>query len=245
MSLYVADQDRPVHMPADPTKFAFDPEVSAIFNNMARRSIPNFYESHAAHARMLSGWIKPNASVLDVGASRGAFFDALCAENPEVSIHKTLRLTAVDNSEAMCEYLARDYPTAKVLCEDVSNPAVLAKLDYYDVVCLHYVLQFIQPEKQELVLQRLMDSVKPGGVFIYGHKAKHYGALGALTHEEYIRFRVGNGYTREEIEAKTIALKSAMFPVDHNMVMNAINRNFSHAVETFRFMMFSTVFAVK
>lgn len=245
MSLDTNKDGGVVHMPADPTKFAFDPEVSAIFNEMAKRSIPNFYESHAAHARMLKGWLTPGASILDVGASRGAFFGALCAEHPELSIPATLKLTAVDNSEAMCAYLTWDHPTATVICDDVSNPAVLAKLGYYDVVCLHYVLQFIRPDKQELVLQRLMDSVNPGGVFIYGHKARHYGALGSLAHDEYIRFRMENGYTREEIEAKTAALKGSMFPVDHNMVMNAINRNFSHAVETFRFMMFSTVFAVK
>lgn len=236
---------RAVHFPKNPEKFEFDSEVSAAFGDIAKRAIPNFYEAHAAHARMLGGWIKQDASFLDIGASRGAFFKALCDEHPEVSIPKTLRLSAIDNSQTMCDYLCDDYPTSEVYCADISDPVILALLGTYDVVCLHYVLQFIHPDKQALTLQRLMDSVKPGGVFIYGHKAKHYGALGQLTHDEYIRFRMNNGYTREEIEAKTLALKGSMFPVDHNMVMNMINANFSHAVETFRFMMFSAVFAVK
>ena len=41
MSLSHLAANLPVHFPADPDKFAFDGEVSQIFPDMARRSIPS------------------------------------------------------------------------------------------------------------------------------------------------------------------------------------------------------------
>lgn len=243
MSLDQTAEGRPVHFPADTKKFSFDGEVSAIFSDMARRSIPNFYEAHAAHARMLKPWMSPGTSVLDVGASRGAFFQALQSVYP--LRFPALELHAVDNSADMCTHLATDFPEVNVVCQDIASPQFLSDGEQYDVVCAHYVLQFLPREAQQTALRRMYNAVKPGGVFIYGHKEEHHGISGALAHDEYIRFRVDNGYSEEEIRAKTEALKGSMFPLSHEAVRSSLSLYFSEITETFRFMMFSTLFAVK
>lgn len=245
MSLVKPVDAAPVHFPANPNAFGFDKEVSAIFNDMAKRSIPNFYEAHAAHAKMLRYWILKGASILDVGASRGAFFAALEKEYPEEFSEGLIKLHAVDNSVDMCSYLSNDYPNAHVSCTSVTNPEFLASTEKYDVVCAHYVLQFVPVERQKTVLRHLINCVKPGGVFIYGHKGKHFGLVGKLAHEMYIDFRLSNGYTLEEIEAKTKALKGSMFPLDNHDVNFELDMEFTEVMETFRFMMFNTIFAIK
>lgn len=237
---------RTVHFPADPKKFSFDGEVSAIFPDMAVRSIPNFLEAHAAHARMLKRWMRAGVSVLDVGASRGHFLQALITEYPEMWAAREINYKALDNSPDMCAYLAGDYPGATVECEDISSHRFLESTQpKYDVVCMHYVLQFVPMHAQTAVFLKLIDMVKPGGVAIIGHKSRHHGDSGEAAHEEYIRFRMSKGYSREEIEAKTAALKASMFPMEHAMILRTLNRDFHEVTETFRFMMFSTIFAVK
>lgn len=250
MSLDVAD-GRPVHFPKDPSNFGFDAEVSAIFPDMARRAIPNFYESHRAHVAMLramdwgQGMTRP--SVLDVGASRGAFLKAFEEEfgGPE-AVSELFRVEAIDNSQDMCTYLANDFEYAHVICGDVTSDDFMESEEKFDLVCCHYVLQFVRPEMQGKVLQKLISMVNPGGVFIFGHKALHeQNPLGWAAHERYHQFRIDNGYTRAEIAAKTEALKGTMFPVRHEMVLKEVQQRFKYVQETFRFMMFSTFMAVK
>lgn len=241
-----SDQGRAIHFPADPGKFSFDREVSAIFPDMAKRSIPNFEAAHAAHARMLTRWMKPGVRILDAGASRGAFIDAIRNEHEMQWASGDIHVDAWDYSPDMCGYLKLDFPGIGVRCMDLtSNEFLDAPQESYDVVCAHYVLQFLPPEKQYKALKKLLQMVKVGGVFILGHKSKHRGESGEAAHEEYIQFRVKNGYTREEIVAKTIALKGSMFPMDHAEVMNMIHANCHEVMETYRFMMFSTIFAVR
>lgn len=247
MSLSLASGDRPVHLPADPNKFQFDKEVSAIFPDMALRAIPNFYESHKAHARMLAPLFRArgDSRILDIGASRGAFFNALIEEYGGEYAANHMQFTAMDNSPEMCEYLRKDFPLARVLEMDITGPDFMNYFQQYDVVCVHYVLQFVPKDKQERVLRKVFSLVRPGGVLIYGHKSAHYGPLGASAHEEYIRFRMNNGYTREEIEAKTKALQGSMHCMNHDDLLDVVDKHFATIQETFRFMMFSTFMAVK
>lgn len=233
------------HHPADPNKFTFDKDVAAIFPDMSVRSIPNFLEAHAAHARMIRPLIeqRPGAKILDVGASRGAFFKAMQQEYGHGS---KLRYYAVDNSPEMCAYLRQDFPGALVQELDITSDTWLKQPDTYDVVCCHYTLQFVPRHMQPTVLMHLCDSVAPGGILIFGHKSSHEdaGAMGEAAHEEYIRFRMDNGYTREEIDRKTKALKGSMFPASNEFVTTFVKqRGFTQVQETFRFMMFTTFIA--
>lgn len=237
--------DRPVHFPADPSCFSFDKEVSEIFPNMALRAIPNFYQAHEAHVRMLKEHLFPGVKILDIGASRGAFFNALKYNYSDHWVSGAFAMEAVDISQDMCDLMAAEMPEVYVRQGDISSPDLTLQHGQYDVVCLHYVLQFVPPAKQDYVLSRVIELVKPGGVFIYGHKAQHTGKVGAKAHEEYMRFRLGNGYSQEEITAKTLALKSSMFPVNHEILMEKVKFHFSEVMETYKFMMFSTFFAIK
>jgi tRNA (cmo5U34)-methyltransferase len=237
--------ERPVHMPADPNFFRFDAEVSRIFPDMAARSIPHFVQAHHAHARMLERWMQPGAEVIDVGASRGHFLKALENYYPVPIRGGSIKVTALDNSEHMCGYLRTDFPHVDVRHTDITDPHFIDHPQQYDVVCCNYVLQFIDPEMQPHVLGKLIRMVKTNGVLIFGHKSKSYGWAGDAAHEQYIKWRMEMGYSREEIEAKTKALKGSMYPMDHDRLLAQLRLYFGEVQETFRYMMFSSLFAVK
>lgn len=239
----LTDDGKPVHYPANPTRFEFDAEVAQVFKDMAERAIPNFHLAHEMHARMAAKTLDaPGARVLDIGASRGAFLQHL------KSIAKPgFSYTAVDVSKPMCDLLSEEYPEAIVRCLDVTSPEFAQTLngESYDVVCVNYVLQFLQPGMQYGVLDLLSRAVRRGGLLFLGHKSVHYGFMGDEAHERYIEWRIQNGYSREEIEAKTKALRGSMFPMRHAAVLSYLQGNFEEVQETTRFMMFSTVAARK
>lgn len=245
-----AENGQEVHYPADPSKFVFDNEVSQIFPSMARRSIPNFYEAHAMHARMLEPWLmgRAAAQIADFGASRGAAVEALYAYyGAEQLRSKRVDIVMSDISASMVEYLSADFPDARVYRADLTDQSFLGD-DHrasFDVVFLNYVLQFIHPSQQDQVLDKILDTIKPGGAFVYGAKEKDDSALGKLLHDQYINFRVANGYSREEIVAKTAALKNSMWPTSRLWFLSKMAAAGFSVRETTRHSVFATYFCVR
>lgn len=253
MSIDTKENGMVRHMPAKADKFEFDREVSEIFPDMARRSIPNYNEFHALHARIvLKNFLPEGAAVLDVGASRAAFFVALSL----AAIHYNLPLpkftyTALDNSAGMCELTRQEmlpYENVEVQFADVEDDAFMQRIEQYDVINCTYVIQFLSPRNQERVIRKMISMLKPGGVLILGQKDfTHTGdLLGNAAHESYLEWRVKNGYSREEIAAKTEALKNSMWAMEHDDLL-AILRDcrVSEIVPTTRTLMFNTLMCRK
>lgn len=237
------------HTPAKPDKFEFDAEVAAVFDSMAKRSIPNFIAAHDAHAAMVKLMMRPEPRmpirVLDIGASRGHFYAALMKQ---FQVYE-LEYVAVDCSQEMCDYLKAESPWVNVKCIDITSLAFDMEFleTQFDVICCNYVLQFLRPEEQIKALVKMLHLLGPGGLFFLGHKSDHSGAkgLGAAAHEVYYQWRMSNGYSREEIETKARALAGSMFPMNHEMVVGFLETWGMRVQETTRYMMFSTLAAQK
>lgn len=203
------------HFPSDPTKFEFNTEVAAIFDDMADRSIPLFRESHRNNAVLARSWVLDGGDILDIGASRGAFLRALDAEYGI----ENLSVKATDISDAMVGYMANDFPSVNVSQVDITSQAFLSCLSTYDVINMTYVLQFIPKQLQRLVLGKVCGMVRKGGVLFIGQKNLDESPAGRALHERYILWRMENGYTRDEIEAKTAALKNSMWPAPEDLLI--------------------------
>lgn len=209
------------HFPADPNKFQFDSEVAALFQDMARRSIPLYQEMHNLHADYVFRRLKETRPfhVLDIGASRCAFLAQVMVQC--FLGYKELRppgvfFSACDASESMVSATQQDEQLAKCIdyiVADVSGPEPFYEDQQFDCVVMHYVMQFIPVEKRVLVWSRVSRLVRSGGFLLFGEK-NHIDdpVIDSVMHENYIQFRRGNGYTKEEIEAKTKALKNSMWP---------------------------------
>lgn len=247
MSLAKAEDGRAVHIPANPNLFQFDDEVAKIFPDMAKRSIPLYHESHRAHVAMLHPLLDlDGVRVLDVAASRGAFLQHIInAYGYERVANRSIDYQAIDNSPKMVELMSADYPYADVRIMDVLSEEFAQMPGGYDIICAYYILQFLPRADQVTVLELMAEKLNPGGCLIIGQKSASDGKLGEWAHEEYIRFRIQNGYTREEIVAKTKALAGSMFPMDFDNLIGILDQHFTEVVETSRWMMFNTLIARK
>lgn len=244
MSLVLTPEKHPVHFPKG-TKFEFDDEVALIFDNMAERSIPLYHTAHKIHASVVAEMKKNRdiLGVLDIGASTGAFLNAICYELQQTRPENML-YQAIDNSEAMCKRLAQRYPWALVSKADITE---CPPVDFTpDVVSMMYVLQFIEPSKKVKVLEWVHGLMHQDGILFLGQKDRFPGGIDELFQEEYVKFRLANGYTREEIDAKTRALANSMWcsnPAELRDILYGLG--FSVVVETTRWLNFSTFMCVK
>ena len=192
------ENGRVIHYPTG-DKFAFDGEVALIFPDMARRSIPLYDEVHRMHASLLSHvWDTKSAHVVDVGASRGEFFRAICNQLQCSERHPPswLRLTAIDSSPHMMARLKDDMPKVEVITGYAQD---LQPLEHKaDVISMFYILQFIEADADKLkALRWAADNLKPGGVLLLGQKDTVTHTYDAMFTREYHNFRRRNGYTIE------------------------------------------------
>lgn len=247
MSL-VIEGDQPRHFPKNRDVFRFDEEVAEIFENMALRSIPMYAEIHRLHCRILASRFRAGCTVMDVGASTGRWFRTM---RKELGVDRLdhvsgLYCVGVDNSLPMLDKLKAEFPEVDAQLKDISEgaEAVDAGGPFFlleaDVVVLFYVLQFIPDAKKKDALRWIYEHMADDGVLIMGQKETHF-HLDEVFQEEYIKFRMDNGYTKEEIDAKTAALKNSMWCLNPRALEGLLQSvGFRHIVETTRWLHFST-----
>lgn len=247
MSLETRDDGAAVHYPKDPNRFEFDEEVAQIFPNMAERSIPMYREVHRLHASLLVDHFRdPDTTVVDLGASRGGFLEAICTHYhiPKHSGVPGIRLIAVDRSPSMLEGLRIDLPCVETICQDIVDLPDLEKPA--TVVSLFYVLQFMREPDARKAIVWAYRNLKKGGYLLLGQKEQVIPGLHIPFTEEYYRLRMRRGYTLQEIEAKTAALANSMWPRRREWTEELVRDVGFHSYsETSRWLQFSTALCIK
>ena len=242
-------EDRVVHFPQYKDVFQFDSEVSLVFPDMAVRSIPMYEEAHRLHISLFAEEIaaKDRVTFVDVGASRGQFFKQLCNQfQIEAKVGSPcFKGLAVDTSPHMLRLLKEEMPWVTTLCCDAAAlPDLPVQADF---ISMFYLVQFVREDADKTaLLQWAYRNLAEGGVLFLGQKEKEEYGFEERLSEEYYRFRMRNGYTKEEIAAKTAALKGSMWPSSPSWMQSMVLRaGFTAYVETTRWLQFSTAFCVK
>ncbi len=223
-------------------QFEFNESVAAVFDDMLARSVPYYRESLTLSAELITRWVAPEASVVDLGCSTG---------NLLLLLHKlsggSLRLTGVDSSEAM---IAQAQKKADALGAPIEyRIADVNRCDFrqQQAVCAHLLLQFIRPPKRLELLRRIHGWLEPEGVFCFSEKlTSDHKKLDRLLIERYLDYKRSMGYSDYEIARKREALENVLIPYSakENEQM-ALDAGFSHVECIFRWNNFATFWAVK
>ena len=191
--------------------FVFDDQVASVFPDMISRSVPG-YSTIIAMIGTLAAEYATNGSVCyDLGCSLGA---------ATLSMRHQIRadncsIVAVDNSLAMVEgcreAISRDSGSipVEVLCEDVQD----CEINNASIVVMNFTLQFIRPSERNVLIQRIYDGLRPGGLLILSEKIRFADSdLDALFIDMHHRFKEQQGYSKLEISRKRTALENVLVP---------------------------------
>lgn len=223
-------------------QFEFDEEVVAVFDDMLARSVPFYEESQKITEFFVHKNLKKGGVVYDLGCSTASLL---------ININRKLEFDAnligLDNSEAM---LTR----ARKKCEAFGANIKLENADILnyayqeaDVFISNYTLQFIRPLVREELINKISESTKQDGIFIFSEKViSHHSKLNKDLIECYYDFKKTQGYSEYEIMQKREALENVLVPYseDENIKM-ALNCGFSHCEVIFRWANFATFLAIK
>jgi len=193
-------------------KWAFDESVTQCFDDMLRRSIPQYDVMRSAVFDLACRFVQPNTGIVDLGCSRGEALAPLVSKFGMQNLYY-----GVEVSAPMLE-VCRQRFKALIDCNVVSIMDLDLRTDYprarASVTLSILTLQFIPIEHRQRLLKRVRESTVAGGAFIVVEKVLGNTADidDAMVHC-YYDLKAANGYSGEEIERKRLSLEGVLVPV--------------------------------
>jgi|TARA_B100001059_G_scaffold64836_1_gene60980 tRNA (cmo5U34)-methyltransferase len=215
-------------------KFTFNNEVANVFEDMVNRSVPG-YDFLVDNIGVLSkNFYQANTNIFDLGSS-------LCScslSALEKIDHFNGKIFAVDSSKAMIDICKKNINREEIkfinsdVCEiDINNASI---------VILNLTLQFIDIKKRENLLKKLFLQLNKNGVIIITEKITLEKESDDIFFKKFHDFyKENNGYTKEEIDRKKIALEKTMIieseQIHENRFLNIGCENFYKWFQCYNF----------
>lgn len=193
-------------------RWVFDQSVTDAFEDMLRRSIPQYDVMRQACFELAARFRVPGTDIVDLGCSRGDAMAELVetygAENRFVGAEVSEPMLSAARSRYDAEIRAGtvrienlDLRTGYPECEASVTLAVLT-------------LQFIATEYRQRVVREAYRHTVEGGVLIMVEKVLGEDAdMNAAMEDSYYLLKAANGYSQEAIQRKRMSLEGVLVPV--------------------------------
>jgi len=205
-------QDPAVDSVVPGRRWEFDDAVTAAFDDMLRRSIPQYEVMREAVFALACRFVRPGADVVDLGCARGEalapFVDRFGALNRFIGVDVSPPMLAAARERFAgfirggtvdirdCD-LRRDYPPFRACV----------------TLCV-LTLQFTPIEYRQAIVAAAYRHTLPGGALLLVEKVLGAGAgIDGLLVDTYRQHKAGQGYSAEAIDRKALALEGVLVPV--------------------------------
>lgn len=191
------------------SKWEFGDDVAHVFDNMLKRSIPQYDVMRKAVTDLGMRYAQPGSWIVDLGCSRGEalapFVEALGDQCSYLGIEVSEPMLAAaqarfaDNPDVIIERmdLRKQYPS------QIAS-ATLCVL----------TLQFTPIEYRHRILRNIYNHMKPNGALILVEKVLGSAAeMDSTLVDLYYQLKGENGYNPEDIERKRLSLEGVLVPV--------------------------------
>ena len=190
----------------------FDQEVTAVFDDMLQRSIPQYNAMRVVTFEVGGKFVQPGTAIIDMGCSRGQALLPFVSNFGDANTYVGLEI-----SEPMIEAargnFARHPHGDRVTIQraDLRHefPGVTSSL-----VLSVLTLQFTPIEYRQRIIRRVFDSLAPGGAFVLVEKV--LGATAKLDEafvDLFLRIKREHGYSDSQIDRKRLSLEGVLVPV--------------------------------
>src|SRR5215813_10023724 len=232
------------HMPSGP-RWEFDQSVADVFDDMLRRSIPQYDVMRSAVHQVARRFVRPGTDVIDMGCSRGETLAPLIEE-----FGASARYIACDVSQPMLEVCRERY--ADLIRSGVVDVRECdLRHDFppgrASVILSVLTLQFTPIEYRRRIVEAARDHLVEDGAFVLVEKVVGRSArLDRMIEDIYLKFKADNGYSQEEIARKKLSLEGVLVPLDASQNRTMLQESGFRSVECFwRWMNFGAWVALR
>ena len=192
--------------------WAFDESVTAVFDDMLQRSVPQYEVMRQTVFDLACQFIQQHTDVVDLGCSRG---ESMARLVDRFGAHN--RFIGVEVSQPMLA-ACRERFKGLIACGVVDIRDLDLRTDYPPVkasvtLCV-LTLQFTPIEYRQQILKRIYDHTIAGGALILVEKVIGATAtLDSLMVDRYYDLKAEHGYSQEQIQRKWLSLEGVLVPV--------------------------------
>ena len=193
-------------------RWCFDRQVTDVFDDMLKRSIPQYNAMRQVTYEVAGRFVRPGTAIIDMGCSRGESLLPFVSNFGQANEYIGLEISEpmIDAARAMFEKHAHGNRVT-ITRADLRHefPVVTSSL-----VLSVLTLQFTPIEYRQRIIRRVFDSLAPGGAFVLVEKV--LGASAELDEafvELFLTMKQRNGYSPGEIERKRLSLEGVLVPV--------------------------------
>ncbi|MBF0390345.1 MAG: carboxy-S-adenosyl-L-methionine synthase CmoA [Desulfamplus sp.] len=235
--------------------FEFNEEVTSVFDDMIKRSVPLYMESLKRQCQFISKFYKTGTAIYDLGCSHGNLGVMVANEFKE----RDYCMFAVDSSPSMvAKYGSRleeikrvNHPsTASNLNRSITLITSLAEdvpILNASVVVVNLTMQFINPLKRDRFIQGIYDGLIDNGALLLSEKVSNQNmTISEIEQDFYKQFKLENGYSELEISRKREALENILIPETIESHINRLNRVGFKTVDVWlKWFNFASIVAIK
>lgn len=199
------------HMPSK-SKWEFDASVADVFDDMLERSIPQYDLMRDTVHQLARRHVVPGGSIVDLGCSRGGALARLVDD-----FGSSNRYFGVDVSKPMLT-AARErfaaYPPGIVQIDELDLRTAYPDVGGACVTMAVLSLQFVPINYRQQIIANVFDHTRDQGAFLMVEKVLGSGArIDDMMVDMYHHMKAGNGYSKEAIDRKRLALEGVLVPV--------------------------------
>ncbi|PWC17230.1 carboxy-S-adenosyl-L-methionine synthase CmoA [Brenneria corticis] len=225
--------------------WTFDERVAEVFPDMIQRSVPGYSNIISMIGMLAERFVQPHSQVYDLGCSLGA-----ATLSMRRNIHVPgCKIIAVDNSPAMIKRCRHHIEAFRS-----DTPVEVLETDILDIeianasmAVLNFTIQFLEPANRQLLLDRVYQGLKPGGVLVLSEKFSFAdGRVDELLFNMHHDFKRANGYSELEISQKRSMLENVMLTDTVDTHKNRLKlAGFEHVDLWFQCFNFGSLLALK
>lgn len=195
---------------AENASWTFGGSTPEKFTSHVRRSVPLYEEGHDLVCKLSDFFVQEGSQCYELGVSTGALMAKLARRHAN---KKGVSWIGLDSVEAMIEQAKKeigpDLPQVQLSVEDIT----LYPYQKADLVVSYYTIQFVPPYLRQELFNKIYEALNWGGAFLLFEKvrapdARFQDYMTAL----YTDYKLEQGYSPEEIIAKSRSLKRVLEP---------------------------------
>ena len=227
---------------ADNAEWRFSGSASTHFDAHVARSVPYYADIHRLAVNLSDFFVHEGSLCYDLGCATGALTAALAEHHAE----RGVRIVGLD-CEADMTRLARHRTRALTNVEIVQADVVDCELEPADLIIACYTLQFVAPRVRQQVFSKVHAALNWGGGFFVVEKVRAPDArFQDMMSTLYTDYKLEQGYTGDEIVAKTRSLKGVLEPFSSAGNLGLFERaGFVDVTSIFKYLCFEGFLAIK
>jgi len=226
------------------SNWSFTGNVYKYFDKHIKKSVPLYTETQNLYIQLSDFFLQDNSKIIDLGCSTGSFLINL--SNRHKNNRKKIKYFGVDNTNEMVRFCKKKFKDNKNL-SFINQDIMKFDMSKSCIISSFYTIQFISPKKRQFLINKIYKNLNWGGAFFFIEKVRGSDArFQDIMAQTYNEFKISQGFTSNEIIAKSRSLKGVLEPFSTLGNLGLMKRaGFKDVMTVFKYNCFEGFLAIK